>query len=210
MKSRRHGAARLLQAAALTIPLIAADSLPARDGQAEEPGRRVPAQLMAARGEAGLERIGSLGELGIERLRTAGITSLATLSATDPERLAELLQVDRSVAAGIIVDANDELNRLQRAYSAARDRMGGVETGPPRGQRHAEAAAYATLIAPTTECAVLVRKVCGLENQCAEHGGCAAAKEILEYFNTSEDPSLAAESCVIALAEEMVFPWCTQ
>ena len=69
--------------------------------------------------------------------------------------------------------------------------------------------AYAQLITPTNECTILVRKVCGLQNQCASTPGCPLAKQVLGAYNLETDTTSAAEGCVSALEDGIVFPQCT-
>ncbi len=114
------------------------------------------------------------------------------------------------MAGAILADAKKELKQLQRIYRDARAqfRVGGAgSTGQGSGGSD-----YANLIAPTNECTILVRKVCGLENQCADRGGCGAAMSLLDHFNSSggDQAAAAAEACVVALGDYTVFPWCTE
>lgn len=199
-KPRAHPCSILLLAGCIGLlgPVAAAES--------DEPAG---VQLVAdTRVGTGPERLRSLDARHARTLRRAGITSLTALSKARPEQLAKLLKVEKNTAAGVISDARAELTRLERVYTSARARLRTERRGS-QGKADSEAAAYASLIAPSNECTILVRYVCGPENQCADQGACQTATQFLELYNAGGSEAEAAENCVYALSDEVVFPWCT-
>ena len=161
----------------------------------------VPVQLAASRTKSSLQTVRALNAKRIRTLQKAGITSLAKLSRVKAGRLADILKVDKNVAGSILSDASKQLKQLQRVYRDNRSRVGGGGGG---------GSSYASLIAPTNECTILVRKVCGQENQCGNGSGCGAAMNLLQAYNSGNDQAAVAEACVISLADEIIFPWCNQ
>lgn len=137
-------------------------------------------------------------------LRKARITSAAKLGATDAVTVAKLLKVDPKVASAIVRDAQTVNTRLSRTYIAARSKF---KVSRINLQTAAEKT-YADLVAPTNECTILARKVCGEQNQCASSPGCPIAMELLSRYNAESDPSDIAGSCLIALEDPIVFNQC--
>ncbi len=139
-------------------------------------------------------------------LQRAGIRTILALAAARPTVVARALKVDKARAAQIIKGAKVRLNRFQQVYYAAQTKFHViVQLGAAESSEEEQ---YASLIEPTNECTILVRKVCGLENQCSTSPGCPVAMQILERYNEESDPSEIAESCVIGLEDSIVFNQC--
>ena len=153
-----------------------------------------------------LTAVKSLNAKQVDALRKAKLTSAAKLATADPALVAKTLKVDPKVAAAIVKDAQATNTRLSRTYIAAQSKfkVSRVNLQTP------EERAYAELVAPGNECTILVRKVCGNENQCPSSPGCPVAMELLRRYNTDSDPSSVAGSCLIALEDPVVFNQCTQ
>jgi hypothetical protein len=137
-------------------------------------------------------------------LRKARITSAAKLGATDAVTVAKLLKVDPKIAAAIVRDAQTVDTRLSRVYIAARSKFKVSRIV----LQTAEQRAYADLVAPTNECTILARKVCGEQFQCASSPGCPVAMELVNRYNAESDPSAIAGSCLIALEDPVIFNQC--
>ena len=148
-----------------------------------------------------LERVKGLSSAQISILQRAGIKSLATLSATKPESLAKALKVNEKQAAIYINQAQLERVRLGRILADSRDRFKLPPITVP--------GSYASLIAPTNECSILVRKVCGLTNQCGGDGACSVTMSLLQRYNAGgAEGASAAESCLMALEDPLLFQQC--
>lgn len=76
-----------------------------------------------------------------------------------------------------------------------------------------EDAEWAALLAPENYCTDLVRKVCGVNKECADSGSCALTIQMLELYNgetNAADKSDIEDSCVMTLSDHTVFPACQQ
>lgn len=166
-----------------------------------------PAAAASGASVSPLSQIQSISASEASTLQRAGVTTLAELASSDVRRIARLLRTDTERASKIVGDAKAESTRLQRVYSMERSRFR-LATPVPGMRRSADSAAddYAALVAPNNECTILVRKACGSANQCADSPGCPVAKSLLERYNAGEVD--AAESCVIALEDAIIFPQC--
>ncbi len=155
-----------------------------------------------------LATIDSLSAAQVTTLQQSGIRSISALAAASPATLTRALALDLASATRLVERAKDESARLRLVYSGERVKypfsrtVAGSATPTPEE-------AYAQLITPTNECTILVRKVCGLQNQCASAPGCPLAKQLLDLYNTGSDTTAAAEACVISLEDSIVFPQCT-
>lgn len=155
-----------------------------------------------------LATIDSLSAAHIATLQRSGIRSIAALAAASPATLTRALGIELAAATRLVERAKSETARLRLVYSGERVKypfsrtVGGRATPTPEE-------AYAQLITPTNECTILVRKVCGQQNQCASAPGCPLAKQLLELYNTESDKTPAAEACVGSLEDGIIFPQCT-
>jgi len=149
-----------------------------------------------------LSRVAGLSAVQITTLQREGIKSLASLASAKPEMLAKALKVDEKQAAVLINQAQFERTRLGRSLAASRDRF----KLPPI----TVAGSYASLITPTNECTLLVRKVCGLQNQCGGGGGaCSVTMSLLQRYNAGgPEGASSAESCLMALEDPLLFAQC--
>jgi hypothetical protein len=154
-----------------------------------------------------LTRIKALSPAQSANLQKAGIRSLAALAAASPEVIARTLKIDAAAAAQVVQQAKTELSRLNLVYSSARTKFRFTGTVRRPGEL-SPAEAYAQLIAPGNECTILVRKTCGLQNQCPDSPGCPVAKTLLERYNQETDKTATAESCLIALEDPVIFAQC--
>ncbi len=151
-----------------------------------------------------LSSVQGLSKAQIGRLQTAGITSLARLAESKPQTLMQLLKVSEKHASSMIALAAQERIKLDRGYHEARNRFKLPPIKLP--------GSYASLITPTNECTLLVRKVCGLENQCSTSTGCEPSMTLLQRYNsagTDLDRVHVAESCLMALQDQIIFSQCT-
>jgi len=168
----------------------------------------MPADARRAPAVPSLTRISELSATQIATLRGSGIRSIAALASASPDLLTRTLRIDLTAATRLVEGAKRESARLTLVYSGARakfpfSRMAGRGAAPTAEEL------YAQLIAPTNACTLLVRKVCGLQNQCSSAPGCPVAKQLLDVYNTDSDKTPLAESCVISLEDSIVFPQCT-
>lgn len=150
-----------------------------------------------------LSLIKGLSATQINTLHNAGIDSLAVLSTSKPELIAQTIKVDKKQASTIINQATLERTRLGKSLVSASSRFKLPTITVP--------GSYASLIAPTNGCTLLVRKVCGLENQCSSSTGCAPAMTLLQRFNdaaTELDRVAVSESCLMARQDELLFWQC--
>lgn len=150
-----------------------------------------------------LSAIQGLSPAQVSSLQTAGIVSLARLAESKPETLMKLLKVDEKQAKSIITLASQQRIKLDRNYFEARNRFKLPPIKLP--------GSYASLITPTNECTILVRKVCGLENQCSTSTGCQPSMTLLQRYNaagTDTDRVNLAGSCLMALQDEVLFWQC--
>jgi hypothetical protein len=139
-------------------------------------------------------------------LQRAGVGTIRALAHANPSIVARALKIDKTRATGLVKEAKVQLNRFQQVYYAAQKKYQIlVQLGAVAGSGEDR---YASLIEPTNECTILVRKVCGLENQCATGPDCPVAMQMLERYNEESDPAATAESCVIALEDAIVFNQC--
>lgn len=168
----------------------------------------MPAQARQSRPSSSLARITGLTATQIGTLQSGGIRSLAALAAASPATLTRALAIELAAATRLVEQAKHETARLRLVYSGARPKYPFSTTLGRRATPTPEEA-YAQLIAPTNECTILVRKVCGLQNQCSSAPGCPVAKQLLDVYNTDSDKTPLAESCVISLEDSIVFPQCT-
>lgn len=188
----RNAVFALVAAACLALPLAAA---PAWAASADK--------LTAASPLLSLKMI---DVKQMKALQSAGIRSIRALARANPSVVARALKIDKTRAGQVVKAAKVHLNRLQQVYYAAQTKFNViVQLG---AAATSEEAAYASLIEPTNECTILVRKVCGLENQCSTSPGCPVALQILERYNEESDPTETAESCVIGLEDSIVFNQC--
>ena len=70
---------------------------------------------------------------------------------------------------------------------------------------------WANYIAPLNRCTDLVRKVCGVEKQCADSGVCPIAVQLLDEYNSlpaGAEQFAFEENCIITLSDNIVFPAC--
>jgi hypothetical protein len=155
-----------------------------------------------------LATIDGLTATQITTLQQTGIRSIASLAAASPATLTRALAIDLAAATRLVERAKGETARLRLVYSGERVRYPFSRTVGGSATPTAEEA-YAQLITPTNECTILVRKVCGLQNQCASAPGCPLAKQLLDLYNTDTDTAPAAEACVASLEDGIVFPQCT-
>ena len=166
------------------------------------------AHARQARPRPSLATIEGLSPAQVTTLQRTGIRSIASLAAASPATLTRALAIELAAATRLVEHAKGETARLRLVYSGERVKypfsrtVGGRATPTPEE-------AYAQLITPTNECTILVRKVCGLQNQCASAPGCPLAKQLLDFFNTETDKTPAAESCVGSLEDGIIFPQCT-
>lgn len=150
-----------------------------------------------------LSRVATLTNSQIKTLKGVGITSLKQLSEAQPSIVARALNVNTKQATLLINTAQSERLKLSRALSEARKRL---ELPPLKLP-----GSYASLITPTNECTILVRKTCGLENQCASSPGCEVSMTLLERYNAGgAEATSTAESCLMALEDPLIFPQCGQ
>ena len=155
-----------------------------------------------------LATIEGLSAAQVTTLQRSGIRSIAALAAASPATLTTSLAVDLAAATRLVERARAETSRLRRVYSGERIKFPLSRTMERSGAPTPEAA-YAQLIGPTNECTILVRKVCGSQNQCASAPGCPLARQLLDLYNGGSDTTAVAESCVISLEDGIVFPACT-
>jgi hypothetical protein len=152
--------------------------------------------------------LSSVNAKQVSMLARSNIKSIKQLSRTSVSRVARVLRINRVAATKIVKEARRESSRFGQLYVKAKQKY------PIKKLRRAAQLrivnAYASLIAPTNECTLLVRKVCGMENQCANSPGCPPAKQLLERFNQSTDHAEAAESCLISLEDAVIFHECMQ
>lgn len=142
----------------------------------------------------------------MKALQSAGIRTIRALARAKPSIVARALKIDKARAVQMVKAAKVHLNRLQQIYYAAQTKFNViVQLGAAEGSEEDQ---YASLIEPTNECTILVRKVCGLENQCATRPGCPVAVQLLDLYNEESDPTEMAEQCVIALEDAIVFNQC--
>lgn len=155
-----------------------------------------------------LATIGGLTSMQVATLQQHGIRSIAALGAASPVTLTRALAIELAAATRLVDQAKAETGRLRLVYADARPKF---PYSRPVGESPAPSPEeqYAELISPTNECTILVRKVCGLQNQCAAAPGCPLATQLLATFNTNTDRTPAAEACVIALEDSLVFPQCS-
>jgi hypothetical protein len=190
----------LLAACALAM----AGAVAAADAQESPVATQIAARAKVA---SGFDRLKSLDAAQARTLRRAKITSLAKLSQQSAASLAKLLKVDAALAGKIVKEAQIEKKRLNAAYLRTRSRYAPVQRASPEDQ---EAAEYAALVAPTNECTILVRWVCGSENQCASSPGCPVAKQLLQLYNDQGGDPEVAEGCLISLQDDVIFNHCNQ
>lgn len=154
-----------------------------------------------------LASIAGLNATQVTALQRSGIRSISALGSASPATLTRTLGIELAAATRLVERAKGETARLNLVYANARAKfpfsraLGGSPRATPEE-------AYAQLIAPTNECTILVRKVCGLTNQCASALGCPLAKQILDTYNTDIDKTSTAEACVISLEDSIIFPQC--
>ena len=151
-----------------------------------------------------LSRIQGLSSSQISSLQHAGIQSLASLASSNPEQLANTLNINTKQAVTLIERAKQERSLLNQTLVNQRNRFKLPKIVIP--------GSYASLITPTNECTILVRKVCGQENQCSTSPGCEVSMTLLQRFNattTDNDRIGLAESCLMALQDQTLFPECT-
>lgn len=150
-----------------------------------------------------LSLIKGLTATQINTLHNAGIESLSALSISKPELIAKTLKVDKKQASTLINQAALERTKLGRTLVSARNRFKLPTIALP--------GSYASLVTPTNECTLLVRKVCGLENQCSTSTGCQPSITLLERYNSAStdlDRVHVAESCLMAMQDEVLFWQC--
>ena len=155
-----------------------------------------------------LTRIDNLSTAQIATLQSSGIRSVAALAAASPVALTRALGIELAAATRLVEHAKGETARLRLVYSGARAKFP-FSAVPGRSATPTPEEVYTQLIAPTNECTILVRKVCGLQNQCASAPGCPVTKQLLDYYNKETNKTATAESCVISLQDGIVFPQCT-
>lgn len=152
-----------------------------------------------------LSRVKGLNPGQISSLRVAGIESLAALASSTPEQLSKTLKINSKQAVTLIEQAKRERSLLNQTLVNQRSRFKLPKIVIP--------GSYASLITPTNECTILVRKVCGQQNQCGTTPGCEVSMTLLQRFNattTDDDRNGLAESCLMALEDPTLFPQCTQ
>ena len=155
-----------------------------------------------------LATIDSLSAAQVTTLQRSGIRSISALAAANPATLTRSLAIDLAAATLLVERAKDESTRLRFVYSGERVKYPFSRT-VGRSATPTPEEVYAQLITPTNECTILVRKVCGQQNQCASAPGCPLAKQLLDLYNTDSDTTAVAEACVISLEDGIVFPQCT-
>ena len=133
----------------------------------------------------------------------------AVVAGGGPSGCVAAIASARQGAKTLLVErAKNESTRLRFVYSGERVKYPFSRT-VGRSATPTPEEAYAQLITPTNECTILVRKVCGQQNQCASAPGCPLAKQLLDLYNTDSDTTAVAEACVISLEDGIVFPQCT-
>lgn len=165
------------------------------------------AQRALAAAPSPLTAVKTLSPAQVSTLQRSGIRTLAQLAASDTSRIAQVLAIDATRAAALVESARTERVRLERVYAQERTRFTLVRSVGARGGE-SEADAYARRIAPTNECTILVRKVCGTSNQCADSPGCPVAKQLLGMHESGNPEAL--ESCLVSLEDGIVFAACTK
>lgn len=168
----------------------------------------LPVNARQVRTRPSLTRIDTLSTAQIATLQRSGIRSIAALAASSPITLTRALGIELAAATRLVERAKGETARLRLVYAGARAKFP-FSALPGRSATPTPEEAYAQLIAPTNECTILVRKVCGLQDQCASASGCPLAKQLLGVYNADTDKMPVAEACVSALEDGIVFPQCT-
>jgi hypothetical protein len=147
-----------------------------------------------------LSKVRSLNTRQVADLQRAGVPSVTELASLRLAQAATLLGADETTAALVIEEARAVKSRLDATYARAQSLY---RVAPQAGGD-----SYANLIAPENKCTMLVRKTCGVGNQCPSTNGCTIAMELLQRFNAGREADLMLDACWAALEDEIVFPAC--